>query len=271
MSYFAFLRSLGTDWGQFPRVLWYEWLMPMMPLSVLAPAALLLARTRTAALLFLLALAGYLVLTTMLLAPAAVMQKPEYLPPFATYEFGAYFLPLAFPAAMLALRIVPVRAQILVPIFGVVWALLMMFTSSRAPSDLDYGRDALAVVDEQKARLLIGGYGELDSILQLRPDCGSEPMHNEPSTVLTVYGLWLWLFRFPEYRKPELVTTWFDVQVQQVTQKGGQMVVTDEALALLRATHDGLLDVLVNEHIPAHYELRRIEHGRFRGAIVTRR
>ena len=105
-------------------------------------------------------------------------------------------------------------------------------------------------------------------MVHLRPECGSEPMHNEPSTVLTVYGLWLWLFRFPEYRKPELVQTWFDVQVQQVRSKGGRLIVTDDALGLLRSTHDGLLDELVNTHLPLHYELVPIERGRFRGYVV---
>ena len=76
--------------------------MPLMPLSILAPLALLRADSRRDAIAFCAALAVYLVLTTMLLAPLAVMQKPEYLPPFATYEFGAYFLPLCVPAAILA-------------------------------------------------------------------------------------------------------------------------------------------------------------------------
>lgn len=268
-SYFAFLRSLGTDWGQFPRVLWYEWLMPAMPLSLLAPLALLRKGTRSLAIAFVLSLGFYLLLTTFLLAPLAVMQKPEYLPPFATYEFGAYFLPLLLPAAMLAQAVVPARARWGLAVVGIVWALVQMFSSPRAPSDLDYGRDALAVLDERNARLVVGGYGELDGVLHLRPDCGSEPMHSAPRTVLTVYGLWLWLFRFPEYRKPELVFAWFDVQVQQVRAQGGQVLLTDEALELLRATKDGLLDRLADEHLPAKYELRRVEQGRFHGFEVV--
>lgn len=40
-SYFAFLRSLGTDWSQFPRIVWHEWIVPLCPISVLAPLALL--------------------------------------------------------------------------------------------------------------------------------------------------------------------------------------------------------------------------------------
>jgi hypothetical protein len=270
-SYFAFLRSLGTDWAQFPRILWHEWLMPLMPLSLLAPLALLRADSRRDAIAFCAALAVYFVLTTMLLAPLAVMQKPEYLPPFATYEFGAYFLPLCVPAAMLALRVVPQKFAVAVPLLGVVSALTWMFSSPRAPSDLDYGRDALSVLDQRKARIVIGGYGELDSILQLRPECGSEPMHAEPNTVLTVYGLWLWLFRFPEYRVRENVFVWFDVQVQQVRAKGGQLLITGDALQLLRGTKDGLLDALANEHIPQRYTLTPIEQGRFRGYVVEDR
>lgn len=270
-SYFAFLRSLGTDWSQFPRILWHEWLMPLMPLSVLAPLALLRRDSRLAALAFCAVVAVYLLLTTTLLAPLAVMQKPEYLPPLATYEFGAYFLPLALPAALLAMSVTPRRAQWLVPGIGVAFALSQMAMSERAPSDLDYGRDALSVLDERKARILIGGYGELDSILHLRPECGSEPMHAEPNTVLTVYGLWLWLFRFPEYRVRENVFVWFDVQAQQVRNKGGQLLITDDALQLLRGTKDGLLDALANEHIPARYTLVPIESGRFRGYVVEDR
>lgn len=270
-SYFAFLRSLGTDWGQFPRVLWYEWVMPAMPLSLLAPLALFRKATRSMAIAFLLSLAVYLLLTTFLLAPLAVMQKPEYLPPFATYEFGAYFLPLLLPAAVLAQSIVPPRARWALAAIGIAWALVQMLSSPRAPSDVEYGRDALAVLDQRNARLVVGGYGELDGVLHLQPDLGSEPMHSAPRTVLTVYGLWLWLFRFPEYRKLELVFAWFDVQVQQVREKGGQLLLTDEALELMRATKDGLLDQLVDEHLPAKYELRRVEQGRFRGFEVVPR
>ncbi len=270
-SYFAFLRSLGTDWSQFPRIVLHEWIVPLCPVSVLAPLALLRRDLRRDAAALCTALAVYLVLTTMLLGPLAVMQKPEYLPPFACYEFGAYFLPLALPAAMLALRVVPQRLAMALPIVGIIAALFVMFSSPRVPSDLDYGRDALAVLDERKARILIGGYGELDSILQLRPECGSEPMHAEPNTVLTVYGLWLWLFRFPEYRVRENVFLWFDVQAQQVRQKGGQLLITDDALQLLRGTKDGLLDALANEHIPSRYTLTPIEQGRFRGYVIEDR
>ena len=270
-SYFAFLRSLGTDWSQFPRIVWHEWIVPLCPISVLAPLALLRRDLHRDAAAFCAALVVYLVLTTMLLGPLAVMQKPEYLPPFACYEFGAYFLPLALPAAMLALRVVPQRLAMALPIVGIIAALFVMFSSPRAPSDLDYGRDALAVLDDKKARILIGGYGELDSILQLRPECGSEPMHAEPNTVLTVYGLWLWLFRFPEYRVRENVFLWFDVQAQQVRQKGGQLLITDDALQLLRGTKDGLLDALANEHIPSRYTLIPIEQGRFRGYVIEDR
>ncbi len=270
-SYFAFLRSLGTDWGQLPRIVWHEWLVPLFPVSVLAPFALLRRDLRRDAAAFCATVAVYLVLTTMLLGPLAVMQKPEYLPPLATYEFGAYFLPLGLPGAMLALRLVPQRVAIALPVIGLAAALAVMFSSPRVPSDLAYGRDALAVLDDKKARILIGGYSELDSILQLRPECGSEPMHAEPNTVLTVYGLWLWLFRFPEYRVREHVFLWFDVQAQQIRQKGGQLLITDDALALLRGTKDGLLDTLANEHIPARYTLVPIERGRFRGYVVLDR
>ena len=266
-TYFAFLGGLGTEWREFPRVLWNEWLMPFAPISLLAPLALVRAPLRRLAVAFSLALLGYLAFTTVLLAPAAALALPAYVPPFAMLEYGAYFLPLLLPAAILARAVVPPRFGMLLPACGLVLALVVGMGWERQPGDPGLGRDILAVVDDD-ARVLLGGYRELDSALSLRPDCISEPTHGEPRSVLPVYGLHLWLARIPEFRAYDKVTLWFDVQVQQVRGKGGRLILSDEAMALLRETGDGLLDRLVKEHIPAHYRLVPIQSGRFAGVVV---
>ena len=67
------------------------------------------------------------------------------------------------------------------------------------------------------------------------------------------------------------VKAWFDVQCQTPRAAGGELIVTEDALAIMRATPDGRLDRLVVEHLPARFVLTPVARGRFRGFSVVPR
>ncbi|MGE3174335.1 MAG: hypothetical protein AB7O97_17025 [Planctomycetota bacterium] len=257
VSYLQHLRSFGTDWSCLPRTLWREWLAPFLPVSILALLAFLSRGQRRFGLAMVGAVVGYTVFTNMLLAPAGIVARPQYLPPFATMEYGAYLLPLVFPAAVLGLRLLPPRLRPWLPVLALCWSLPHLFWSSRVPGDLAYARDALAVMDRLDARLYCGGYDEFDGIKQLRPQADVHP----------VYEMHIVLASQPDIPFDH-VTAWWHVQHAEVRRRGGEMLITDDALSLMRATRDGLLDRLVDEYLPAHFRLEPVEKGRFRAFVV---
>jgi hypothetical protein len=255
------MLSLGTDWSTTPGVLWREWLRPFLPCSVLALCAWRAdLRRATAALLC--CVAVYLAAAVILLSPASTVARPQYVPPFATIEYGAYFLPLAVPAAVLSLQQLPARARLLLPAAALACGLFGLFFPDRAAGDPAYARDALQCLDETRGRLICGGYGEHDPILRQRPGAWY---------VVSVYALQVLIAGRAEGTPYEFVTGYFDSEYAKAEAAGGALLVTEDALRLMRETRDGLLDRLADEHIPAHYELLPVEHGRFRALRARRK
>ena len=259
------MLALGTDWSTTPRLLWQEWLQPFLPISLVPFLAPWFRAARLEAAMLLGCVAVYLAAAVVLLSPTATLSHPQYLPPLTLIEYGAYFLPLALPGAVIAVRHLPPRWRPLVPIATLALGLHFLYTPDRPPGDLAWGRAVLELIDDEHAYVLCGGFRELDPVKQLRPSI-AEPQF------LSVYVKQIQAFTYRETMTYVFATAWFDAVMYDGAQRhGGQLVVTEDAMAILRGTHDGFLDRLANEHIPAHYDLVPMQHGVFRGLRVVRR
>jgi hypothetical protein len=111
IGYVRNMLGLQTDWSTAPQLFVQEWLRPFLPLSLTPLLALLRRRFRLEAALLCTCLLVYLAAAVVLLSPTETLRYPQYLPPLTLIEYGAYFLPLAVPAAALAVRMMPPRAH----------------------------------------------------------------------------------------------------------------------------------------------------------------
>jgi hypothetical protein len=292
IGYVGNMLGLQTDWSTAPQVFAQEWLLPFLPLSLVPLLALVLPRFRLEAALQCVCIGVYVAAAVVLLSPRETLRYPQYLPPLTLIEYGAYFLPLAVPAAATAVRLLPARARPLLAVLTVGWTAWAMLHPDRPARDDAFGRAVLTLVDEQKASVLCGGYAELDSVMRLRPGLGAPQFIQEPDRLaqalqyvpkmperlfepqfLTAYELLIWAFTFrsragapPEGGAVDerAVQQMFDY-LYEVAHKHGGLLVTADALAVLCGTKDGMFDALVLRYIPAHYDLVPFDHGAFHG------
>ncbi|MBM4060788.1 MAG: hypothetical protein FJ265_06800 [Planctomycetes bacterium] len=142
--------------AQLPPTVLTEWLLPFAPLSLLAFAAV---RRRDLAAwtgLFVLLLAGYLVVTVALVHAA-------------TDERGAYLLPLLLPAGWLALHSLPRRRWPWLVLATAVAGCLCRGEPGRLPPDREFGRAAAALARAQRTTFLVADFPEMDGAFVVDP------------------------------------------------------------------------------------------------------
>ncbi|MCY2955998.1 MAG: hypothetical protein NT107_03055 [Planctomycetota bacterium] len=271
-SFVSNYLAMQTVWGTAPALFVQEWLMPFLPLSLLPLCALFVPRLRLEGALFGCCLLVYLLATTVLLSPFTTLSHPQYLPQYTLIEYGAYFMPLVFPAAVLLIRLLPSRLH-----FAMVLATLAVsaigFARPDRPARNDaFGNAVLQIIDERHGTVLCGGYAELDSVQRLRPML--DPQHFLPVFVLQMQVFNILTDKVHPTDSEKIypfVTTIFDALFGITIARSGPMFVTDDALRLLLATKDGYLDRLVTEHIAQKYQLAPCCIGPMGGQEVTRK
>src|SRR5262249_25486621 len=148
IGYVLNMLGLQTDWATTPQVFAQEWLLPFLPLSLAPLFALVWRRFRLEAALQCICIAVYVAAAVVLLPPRETLRHPQSLPPLTLIEYGAYFLPLAVPAAVTAVRMLPARARPLLPALTLAWTAWLFLHPDRPPRDDAFGRAVLALVDE---------------------------------------------------------------------------------------------------------------------------
>jgi hypothetical protein len=189
--------------GSITGTLWYEWLVPFFPVSVLWVTALRVRELRWVVITVALATLGYVAIAFGIAG--------------GIVEFGSYVLPMAVPAAWLALRGVrgPVAA-VAMALAGWV-ALQLAHPEQRAEANLRMGAEIRAHA-ERNAVFLIAWWSDLEPFLVAAPDAEWYPVH--PLAAAT-----------PEVARA--LSDGFVTQLRARSDEGDPVLMTDEALALL--------------------------------------
>lgn len=218
--------------------IWSEWLLPFCPLSVLSLAALSSKSEVFRLAAFALALPVYLT-TCYLLIPGGT-------------ERGAYQLPLAFAAALLAAaRLPPPRWRVAALLAGMALAVVQVVGHDTGDRGRPYVEALRAATSGEDAVLLMGSLAEVNPVARLAPEVQYEPFYDWVLGIGTTdpaqRGSWLAMF---------------DAYLQARWAEGKSVFLCADARRLLE-----------NERIPAATELRahlgrsyrldRIEHGPF--------
>ncbi|MEM7203958.1 MAG: hypothetical protein AAF628_27100 [Planctomycetota bacterium] len=220
---------------------WYEWVRPFFPLSILAVLAL---RHIRAVFRLHVAVALYLATALLLLGGAR--------------EFGAYLLPLACPAALVASRLLSARKSLTCSI-AVAATTATLLTMGDDPRQRDGLAAAIAQENANEPMFLIyGTRSELDSLAAgavFLPGLSVADLHRVPPTPLGYH----WL------------SEGFTDLVEEQHRLGRRLVITERAFEQLRATPHMALRRFGLEHLPRHYDLTAIQRGAFSALHVTNR
>jgi hypothetical protein len=250
-------RSTAIDLLPRPSIAWREWLLPYFVVS-LAPFVALLGRrpvtgfaaTRTEAWWFAALGAAWTVMVRVLI--------PE------TDERGAYYAPLAFPAAWLAAHALPRRGFVgrLVCCAAVaattIVAILCWSRPDRAPWDPAVGDGIAALARERPSLLVLGTCSERDAVSVLHPEVAVRTLDD-----------FAWALERQGIADRAAVAALFETLLDTASENGGRLVFAASTADAFAASSSEALQWLGREH------LRRFHHepvaaGGFRGVVITR-
>jgi hypothetical protein len=158
----ATLDYVGAQAGRFrlsqlPRTLWYEWLLPFAPVSLVALAALAGGPQRRVARALHAALVPYLAVAALMLGLAIV-------------EHGAYLQPLLFVAAVLTVRVLPGPAVAAAAVLGLGLGLAQVRAHDRPEADALRPAEVLALRGTGEAVFVMADEAEARPVLLAAPD-----------------------------------------------------------------------------------------------------
>lgn len=136
---------------------WNEWLWPFAPLSVVALSGLAARRTRPLALAVCAALVPYLLVAALMLGDAIV-------------EHGAYLQPLAFPAAVVAARLLSGRAVLACAALGLALGVVSVKGHDHAAPDAVRPGDVIALRGDGEAVFVMADEAEARPVMLAAPD-----------------------------------------------------------------------------------------------------
>lgn len=157
---FAFVRqmapvSVGMD-GHVLDVVWWEWVWPFLPLSVLFLCGMRWPTWRRLAVVVLLSLPVYLV--------------PSYLVLAMWREYGAYLIPLAFPAAVIVVGALP-RAWVVAAIgVAATIAIVHVVGQDRSERPREYAAGARELAEGSPLYVLGGDEVDIEASFVTLPD-----------------------------------------------------------------------------------------------------
>ncbi|MCA8950808.1 MAG: hypothetical protein KDE27_14995 [Planctomycetes bacterium] len=230
-----------------PAVFYREWVVPFLPWSVGALAALANRRSRPLAW-------AALAMVALYLGPNVV-----FLGFHAIHEQGAYFVPIA-PVAVLATAAFVTRRGFLIAIAaGAIVTVLTVSPGWRHPVPPEYGIGVRELDGEQKIALVTGSREELDGAR---------------AAVKGLMAMWLGgvvngYVSLPQPAPP--FAQWFDGWYDGLRALGMTAVLSESARDFFATTDDPQLGPFWREHVPARYEVVPVERAGFRGVILVRR
>ncbi len=243
-----FVSSLAVQAGNLPHVLWYEWLYPFAPASVLWLLAWFGDATgRHLATAAGLSVLGYLAVDTVILGP--LVDTGPFLPGGKLTEYGAYALAVIAPLSGLAVRSLPGATAWLAT-----GATLILGGSHWLDQQAQVCNPALraaiaAAAESPDCTLVVGDYREKDAALAARTDA---TLLSVPEIAFEV------LARGVE--NPEHLSLWFDLQFRDAEKAGRQMLISPRALEQF-ADHDAELLRHLAGHLRERYSFTKQPDG----------
>lgn len=200
---------------QGPATLRIEFLVALAPVSLLAWAALGRRPLRRFALWFAAVAALYIVVTVALVHAR-------------TDERGAYLIPLAAPAVVLALRALPRRTWPLLAAGSLLCGGLLRGEPGRLPPDLAFGRAAAALAEQEPLVFFVADLPEMDGAFRCNPRLELRVARKEYDDLL----------QDPQLRaaasEPQQVVAWLlGVIRADAVRRGARLCITDQAVDYL--------------------------------------
>lgn len=236
----SFLANQFANFSRSPLAnLWHvvrdEWLLALFPLSILGLAALGKRECRPLAIAMALALVMYLAISCVLLHDLN--------------ERGAYFLPLAFPLALLTTWSLRPLHTVLAGVAALGLAVGQVWTHDRV-IEADWVRGFAALVREQPVALICRDVVEQEAITRVVPDL----------PFVRVDSLLASADREEDYAQFCAV---FDVMVAQFERGGRVVLITRPAYEALLATGKPFFVRFLREHLVQHYQVDEVSRDGF--------
>lgn len=229
----GFGRPQGVE--HLPRVVLDEYVLALMPLSVLGLAVGFQRTTRWLGVAAFLAALPYCAAALELLV--------------AEPEFGAYLLPLALPLAYVCVRAYAAPILVLAAVVASVLGLATLRVFAPSAEDLRYRADLSTCIGEDRGMIFVGAVDELTNLLIAEPALDIVPLDEI-------------LVQAPEAVRATLPI--FDAKLRDEWAKGRRTWLSGGARALLASDTDALplrSRSVLAEHLDAQYEWRAVSRG----------
>lgn len=243
------IAALDLKIGALPGIVWSEWILAYLPISLLAFAAFRVSGGRSLGVAFSLCVIGYLGLTLAIFGQ--YLEAAVYLPQGEMVERGSFLLGVCFPAAVLTARSVPVRVGALGIAVGLVVGVIQIQVYDEHVGEPEFVAGAVAVAEAEKIEVICGGHAEYDSLVKEAPWIQS----------FSVYAITLEAIRLGDVSYEQLIV-FFDGLVRVRGEEGRSVLVTRSALETMDEADDGLLDRLAG-HLRQRYDLEPVSDRGF--------
>lgn len=236
------LAQLPVGWNILADV-WREWLRPFLPLSVVPIAALGRHRTRRFA-------CGWWVTALVFFAITVVLLFGKLV------ERGAYHLPLAWPAALLVLALLPRAWQVVMLLLAVALSTFDVFAHDHPHENPRLVADLRAAAEQEKLFVLCADDAEYQPLLRDLPSVASCPL------------MWIGQMVVEGY---DAFATHLDTLLDQQIAAGYSVLISERAFAWLSAVPEPTVARYMREHLPARYDVEPFQAGEFRAVRLRRK
>ena len=248
-----FVTALGksTQLGLAPATLWREAIVPFLPWSLIALLGMLRTRSRPWSSAFLVGIALHAPIVILLLSrPGSVHQQ------------GGYLLPMAVPAVLAAITVMPRPLFWLTTLFcaGLTAALVV----PRWPRV--YRPEFVAAVEQlrkERSFALLVGPPELEAV---RTNIEDGLVCLEVNRTLDNFFA---LARVSP--QPVALASWFDARVDKLVKKGDPLLVTTEARKILETFPDETVRSLWRDHVQRDYTAEPVQRPGLEGVFLRHR
>ncbi|MEO6595260.1 MAG: hypothetical protein ABIP94_10955, partial [Planctomycetota bacterium] len=241
------------DVRQWPTVLWREWLLAYLPISLAGFAAILGRRPRSPTFgstareswLFVAAIGAWVG------SSAALISSVD--------EKGAYFAALAFPAAWFAVHAVPRRWQPALISIAAAMSLWFFTHPNRPAWNPRFASGVIAVSTQKPSFVVLGTLSEVDAVVV-----------TDPTRLVQLLDDWVYEILRQGGVGPEKVAVAFDALLNGLASLGARLVLADSAVQAMLGSNLPALRWLGAEVLP-RFECTAIVVDDFHGVVVSRR
>ena len=240
-----------TEYGLAPATLWREAIVPFLPWSLIALLGMLRTESRPWSSAF--------VIGTALHAPIVILLLSR--PGSQFHEQGGYLLPMAVPAVLAAITVMPRPVFWLATLLGA--GLTAALVVPRWPRIYDPAFVAAVeqLRSERSFALLLVGPRELE---------GVRTHHIEGLLCLEVNRTLEGFFGLTR-ASPQPLTPWFDAWIDKLVKKGDPLLVTAEAKKCFETSPDETVRSLWRDHVTRNYVVEPLQRPGLEGVFIRHR